>query len=150
MLKPADKAAVFALLAACAGPALAAAPEAASAPVLAAGSVLQVVLGLAAVLALLAAAAWLLKRFSSFGAGGSGLIRIVGAAAVGQRERVVVVEVGGIWLLLGVAPGQVRALHTMARNECATPGAAAAPDAAAAQGGFATRLRRLLHEREHA
>jgi flagellar protein FliO/FliZ len=32
---------------------------------------------------------------------------------VGQRERVVVVEIGDDWLVLGVAAGQVRALHTL-------------------------------------
>ena len=43
---------------------------------------------------------------------------------VGQRERVVVVEVGGSWLVLGVAPGQVRALHTLpAQTPLETPSA---------------------------
>ena len=56
-------------------------------------------------------AAWLLKRFAR----GSwslpaGAIKVIGGVAVGQRERVVVVEVGGTWLVVGVAPGQVRAL----------------------------------------
>jgi flagellar protein FliO/FliZ len=34
---------------------------------------------------------------------------------VGPKERVVVVEVGETWLVVGVAPGQVTALHNMPR-----------------------------------
>jgi len=103
------------------------------------------VLGLAAVLAAVGAIAWLLKRFSGLRGTGSGLIRIVGGAAVGQRERVVLVEVGSTWLLLGVAPGQVRALHTMSKNE-----SAAAPDAPLpTDQGFASWLRRMSEKRSH-
>jgi len=147
MRKTGDKAAVLAVLAAWLEPAIAAAPAAASSPVVTAGSVVQVVLGLAAVLALVVAVAWLLKRFSSFGASGSRLIRVVGSAAVGQRERIVVVEVGATWLLVGVAPGQVRTLHTMPRNESALAGDASVP--APADAGFATWLRRMTEKRNH-
>jgi flagellar protein FliO/FliZ len=34
---------------------------------------------------------------------------------VGPRERLVIVEVGDTWLLLGVASGGVSLVHTMAR-----------------------------------
>jgi len=112
---------------------------------LAAGGILQAVLGLVAVLALVLAAAWLLKRFSGIRASGSGMLRIVGGAAVGQRERIVVVEVGGTWLLIGVAPGQVRTLHTMPRAEAAS----VADTPAAADAGFATWLRRMMDKRNH-
>jgi len=125
----------------------AAAMQAATAPAASAvpaGSVFQVVAGLAVVLALVGAAAWLLKRFSGLRGTGSGLIRIVGGAAVGQRERVVLVEVGATWLLLGVAPGQVRTLHTMPKNE-----SAAAPDAPPADLGFSGWLRRMSEKRKH-
>lgn len=124
---------------------MASAPPAGAGPSVPAGSVLQVVLGLAAVLAMVGAVAWLLKRFSAFHGTGSGLIRVVGGAAVGQRERIVVVEVGGTWLLVGVAPGQVRALHTMPRTEPAI--APAAP--ASAETGFATWLRRVRNRCDH-
>jgi flagellar protein FliO/FliZ len=40
----------------------------------------------------------------------------VATQALGQRERVVLVEIGDDWLLLGVAPGQVSALHTGPRS----------------------------------
>ena len=127
------------------------AAPAGSGAAVAAGSALQVVLGLAAVLALVVAAAWLLKRFSSFGGTGSGMIRVVGGAAVGQRERVVLVEIGNTWLLVGVAPGQVRALHTMQRGEAARNDPGSATDLAPSRDetSFSTWLRRMSSRRDH-
>ena len=37
-------------------------------------------------------------------------MKVIGAAAVGTRERVVVVEVAGQWLVVGVASGGVTLL----------------------------------------
>lgn len=109
-----------------AGPPAAAAPlpQAASA-----GSLFQVLMGLVLVLGLLAGAAWLLKRFNlAKSAGGPGSVRIIGGVNVGSRERVMVVEVGDQWIVVGVAPGRVNALSSMPRQE--TPaGEAAMPPA---------------------
>jgi flagellar protein FliO/FliZ len=38
-------------------------------------------------------------------------MKVVAALSVGPRERVVLVDVGGQQLLLGVAPGRVNMLH---------------------------------------
>jgi len=46
------------------------------------------------------------------GHGAQGAVKVVGTTPVGARERVVVVEVDGTWLLLGVGGGNVRLLHT--------------------------------------
>ena len=141
---------VLGLFAFCLETAVAAAPAAGPASAVSAGSVVQVVAGLAVVLALVGAAAWLLKRFSALRGTGSGLIRIVGGAAVGQRERIVLVEIGGTWRLVGVAPGQVRTLHTMPRTESAESATApGAPTPAPADAGFATWLRRMTEKRNH-
>ena len=78
-----------------------------------AGSVLQMFLGLALILGLLYATLLFLKRFGAGAAGGANLLKIRGAAPVGPRERVVLVEVAGKVLVLGVAPGQVNTLHTL-------------------------------------
>jgi flagellar protein FliO/FliZ len=83
------------------------------------GGMLQVVLGLGFVLALMGGLAWLLKRFGGQQPGSVGAIKIIGASAVGQRERVVLVEVADTWLVVGVAPGHVAALHTMPKGEVA-------------------------------
>jgi flagellar protein FliO/FliZ len=89
-------------------------PAAEPAPSFAAAGLLQAGLGLALVLALIFGCAWVARRFGLLQQAGSGrLVKVVSSAMVGQRERVVVVEVGSTWLVLGVAAGQVRALHSM-------------------------------------
>ena len=93
-------------------------------------SLWQLAFGLAVVLALLVGSLWLLKRLAGPRAGSPGLMRVVAAAAVGTRERVVIVEVGTTWLVLGVAPGQVSALAEVPRQAAApTAAPAAAADA---------------------
>jgi flagellar protein FliO/FliZ len=107
------------------------------------GSVVQLVLGLGLVLALLFATLWLLKRLSAPRGDAAGLMRVVAGTAVGTRERVVVVEVGSTWLVLGVAPGRVTALAEM-------PRAALPPQPVPAPAkDFASRLKTLL-DRRHA
>ncbi|MET0028022.1 MAG: flagellar biosynthetic protein FliO [Candidatus Thiodiazotropha sp.] len=74
--------------------------------------------GLILVLAVIFAAAWLFRRYTQLPVGGKGMVRVLGGASVGSRERVVVVEVDETRLVLGVSPGQVRTLHTFEpRNE---------------------------------
>lgn len=92
-----------------------AAPQ--SAATASAGSFFQVLMGLLVVLGLLAAIAWGLKRVNLSRITGAAPVKIVGGVSVGTRERVVVVEVAGQWIVVGVAPGQVNALSTMARPE---------------------------------
>lgn len=83
----------------------------------AAGSLLQVFIGLVAVLLLIAATAWVAKRFGVTRGGASNVLNVISSASVGARERVVVVEVGESWLVVGVAPGSVNALMTLPRGE---------------------------------
>lgn len=78
---------------------------------------LQVFGGLLLVLLVVAGLAWALKRFGVNQQNAAGIMKIIGGVAVGQRERVVLIEVGATWLVVGVAPGQVRALHSMPRTE---------------------------------
>ncbi|MBI5783983.1 MAG: flagellar biosynthetic protein FliO [Rhodocyclales bacterium] len=85
------------------------------------GSIVQLVLGLAVVIALLFASLWLLKRISAPRGEAAGLIRVVAGTAIGPRERVVILEVGGTWMVLGVAPGQVSALAEIPRINPAAP-----------------------------
>ncbi len=82
-----------------------------------AGSLLQTVFGLAVVLATLALFAWAMKRYGPRpGAGAAGL-RIVGALNLGGRERIIVVEVGDQWIVVGASPGRVNALATMPKQQ---------------------------------
>lgn len=81
------------------------------------GSVLQVVFSLILVLAAVVLVAWLLKRINLPQHGAANLLKVVSGVAVGQRERVVLVEINDTWLIVGVAPGQVRTLHTMPKGQ---------------------------------
>ena len=90
-----------------------------------AAGLLQAGLGLAFVVAMIFGCAWVARRFGLQQAGSGRLLKVVSSAMVGQRERVVVVEIGGQWLVLGVAAGQVRPLHTMAAQHL--PDSDAAP-----------------------
>jgi flagellar protein FliO/FliZ len=106
-------------------------------------SIVQLVLGLAVVIALLFASLWLLKRISAPRGEAAGLIRVIAGTAVGPRERVVILEVGSTWMVLGVAPGQVSALAEIPRINLA-PRSSPAP-----AGSAATWLQRIL-DRRHA
>lgn len=70
-----------------------------------------VLLALVLILGGFIALAWLARRYLP-GMAAQGVVKVVGSTAVGTRERVVVVEVGGTWLLLGVGGGNVRLLHS--------------------------------------
>jgi flagellar protein FliO/FliZ len=90
-----------------------------------AGSLLQVVFGLLVVMGLLAGALWFLKRMGGGRFAPGSVVKIVGGVSVGNRERVMVVEVADQWIVIGVAPGQVSTLASMPRQD--QPAAQAAP-----------------------
>ncbi|MBT9568807.1 MAG: flagellar biosynthetic protein FliO [Thiobacillus sp.] len=115
-------------------------PEAA--PVVStAGSLIQVFIGLVAVLFLIAGAAWVAKRMGVSQMGTSNLLRVISSASVGTRERVVVVEVGESWLVVGVAPGSVSALATLPKGELPAHTGPSLP------GSFGLRLQQLIEKR---
>ena len=89
--------------------------------VLSSSNILQVIVSLLLVLAAVALIAWVLRRISLPHQGVGRQLKVISGVAVGQRERVVVVEVGETWLILGVAQGNVRTLHTMPRSEVPPP-----------------------------
>jgi len=111
-------------------------------PSLGAGGILQAVLGLIVVIAIVFGCGWLARRFGlqpSMSGRKGGTIKIVGSASVGSRERVVVVEIADTWLVLGVAAGSVRRLHTLpAQTEDAPAETEANPSF---QTAFARQLR---------
>lgn len=114
----------------------------APAPAGAAG-MLQVLGGLLLVLALLVGLAWTFKRFGAHPQRAAGAIKIIGGATVGQRERVVLIEVGGTWLVIGVAQGHVTTLHSMPKGEKVKE----VPGAPGAARGFAAWLHQLTERR---
>lgn len=88
-------------------------------PSLGVGAVLQTIVGLLIVIGLVFACAWLARRFGLQPANRGGLVKTIGGASLGGKERVAVVEIGDTWLVLGTAPGNVRLLHTMPAGSAA-------------------------------
>ena len=80
------------------------------------GSVMQIIFSLILVLGAVALVAWIMKRINLPQHGAASLLKVISGVAVGQRERIVLVEVNDTWLVVGVAPGQVRTLHTMPKG----------------------------------
>lgn len=77
---------------------------------------MQIIFSLILVLAAVALVAWIMKRINLPQQGAASLLKVISGVAVGPRERVVLMEVNDTWLVVGVAPGQVRTLHSMPKG----------------------------------
>lgn len=97
----------------------------------------QMLLGLAAVIALVFALAWLARRLGVPMQNQSPLLRRIATLPLSARERVVIVEAGEQWLVLGVTAQHIQTLHTLPKGEM--PQAAAINPLA---GGFAALLKK--------
>ena len=87
------------------------------------GSVLQVVVGLLAVLLLFGVVAYFLQRFSGIKRKTGSSMRIVDGLSLSTRDRIVLVDVEGTHILLGISPGSIRALHILGHGEVHKDGA---------------------------
>jgi flagellar protein FliO/FliZ len=67
--------------------------------------------GLALILVLIFGLSWFVKRFSQGGLMQNPTIKMVSAMPLGTRERLMLVDVGGKQLLLGVTATQINTLH---------------------------------------
>ena len=74
---------------------------------------LRVVLSLAGVVALALALAWMLRRLQLGATHGQRRLRVLESLPVGAKERIVLIALGERQMLLGVAPGSVRALQML-------------------------------------
>ena len=111
------------------------------------GSVFQIIFSLLLVLAAVVAIAWIMKRINLPQHGAASLLKVISGVAVGPRERVVLMEVNDTWLIVGVAPGQVRTLHTMPKG--AIP-SGSAHLAAGHDGKFQVWLKQMMEKRNAA
>ena len=102
----------------------------------------QVAGGLVAVLVLVLVLAWALRMVMQVRPAAHGQMRIVGGLSMGPRERVVLVDVGGTQLVLGVAPGRIQTLHVLDEP------VAEAPRQGLGQSPFAQQLAAVLGRRE--
>ncbi|WP_287810173.1 flagellar biosynthetic protein FliO [Pseudomonas sp.] len=99
-------------------------------------------LAFAVVVASILLCGWLAKRLRPGHTRPGAHLRLVGSTQVGQRERVVIVQVQGRWLVLGVTPQHISALSELPApaDEPAAPGTPLAP-------AFAERLAAALKQR---
>ncbi len=77
------------------------------------GAMMQTMGGLLLILVVIFALGWLFRRFGKLPQGGKGMVTILGGISLGPRERAVVLQVGEIRILVGVAPGRVQTLHVL-------------------------------------
>jgi flagellar protein FliO/FliZ len=108
-------------------------------PSLGFGAVLQTLFGLAVVIGFVFGCAWLARKLGVNGVKRGGVVKVVGGASLGGKERVAVVEVGDQWLVVGAGPGNVRLLHTMPAGSADVEGIVATD--AATHGNFGQRFR---------
>ncbi len=77
----------------------------------------QAMLALLLIVGLLFGTAWLARKVSGGKSFGQGNLKVLGGVALGPRERLVLVEAGDTWLVIGMVPGQIRTLHRMPKGD---------------------------------
>jgi flagellar biosynthetic protein FliO len=111
------------------------------------GSLLQTLFALIVVLGVLGALAWFLKRYGPRAGIGNANVKVVGSLNLGGRERLLVVEIGNQWIVVGASPGRVNGLATMPKQEGADAGALLANQGPSAT-SFADWLRQTIDKRK--
>ena len=104
-------------------------------------SFLQMLFGLALVLGLLFAGVWFLKKLTGNVGANMNIARVVGTTPIGTRERIVIVELGQTWLVLGVTPNSINTLAEMPRQVLPQGGSTPPPN-------FADWLRNTMNRRD--
>ncbi len=107
----------------------------------------QVTFGLLLVLAMIGGLAWAIARLGRLRPASNATVRVVAATSVGPRERVAVIEVGGQWLVLGVAPGSVTLLDKTTPPAAMSP-PPSLPPALPPLPPFAAWLQRALNRKQ--
>ena len=97
----------------------------------------QMLLGLLLVIGLIFLLAWLLRRVQRIGPRGTQVIKLLASQALGPRDRLVLVQVGGEQILLGLSAGRITPLHVLKEP-------VHLPDSEPASTEFAQRLMELL------
>lgn len=108
------------------------------------GQLTQLLLGLLLVIGLIFLLAWLARRVQQQLPGGKSgdTIQLLATRPLGPRERLLLVQVGKEQVLLGLTPGNIKALHVLQEpvevsgNEVQTAGA------------FARRLKQALRQND--
>lgn len=107
------------------------------------GQIVQLLLGLLLVIGLIFILAWLARRLQQQLPGGSrdDVIQLLATRPLGQRERLLLVQVGSEQVLLGLTPGSIKTLHVMQE-----PVATDSKKDTQSVGEFAKRLKQVLRQ----
>lgn len=116
-------------------------------PAVSSGSIVQILFSLMLVLAVIVLVGWLLKRMNLTQQNSGSHLKMLGGIAIGQRERIVLVEIDETWLVIGVGPGQIRTLHTLPRPE-GSDGNNVVQQARPGDGKFAALLSSVIRNRQ--
>ena len=73
----------------------------------------QIMLSLVLVLLIIFLAAWVLRRYSRFPGVADGNLKVIGALSVGQRERILLLQVGKEQIVVGVTSSKITTLHQL-------------------------------------
>jgi flagellar protein FliO/FliZ len=73
----------------------------------------QILISLVLVLLIIFVSAWLLRRYGRFPGVADGNLKVLGALSVGQRERILLLQVGKEQVLVGVTSSRITRLHQL-------------------------------------
>ena len=110
---------------------------------LSSGYLIKLTLGLVAIVLLIFGLAWLMKKMQLTQFSQNGLIQIVSAISVGQRDRIALIQVGDEQLLVGLTPGSIKKLHTL-KTRVEVP----VSQAMAAGSAFGDKFKQLLQQEQ--
>jgi len=118
-------------------------------PAVSSGNIVQIIFSLLLVLAAIVLVAWLLKRMNVAQRGSGNLLKVLGAVPIGQRERIVLVEVNDTCLVVGIGPGQIRTLHTFQKtDDIGQKTEESSPSSLSSENKFANLLSSVLNHRK--
>lgn len=92
--------------------------------------------GLLAVIAIIYGCAWIIRRMNGMTGMNNQAIKVVSVMALGARERIALIDVGGTQILVGITPSAIRTLHVF-DEPVVTPGQGSSSE-------FARRLQGMI------
>ena len=78
---------------------------------------LQIVVSFVAVIGFILLLAWLMRRTGRFGVENNNILKVISSMSLGMREKILLIEVEGVNIVVGIAPGHIRTLHVYEKNK---------------------------------
>ena len=92
------------------------------------GQYMNLVLGLVAIIGFIFLVAWILRRVNGAPSASAGAMKIVGGLSLGNRDRVVLLQVGEQQILVGASPGNINLIHAFEEPAIEAPGSSQGSD----------------------